>query len=292
MKQKVTFISTVDHENIDKNMAKPKNNAGRKGHEFEYNMEEYRKWFTTGSVRTCYRNATKLKKYCDWIGKAPQQLIDEYAEARKDVTAYNEWKRETRKRITEFYNWLRASGYSVNTARSTPLGILRFYSDNCETVKGATKEFEAVQIPQNEYIFAQDDLRKVFYYADTEGKALISLAVALGYSAIDFLELESQKMKDLVTEAKDKHLDFIMFIGKSRAKTSVQPRSLLTLEATDSLSDYLEILEKKHGKLPKYLWTSNGGDAHLTNQGLNKKLKTLLEKANINTYGKQVKFHG
>lgn len=270
----------------------PKGNAGRKGREYESDMEKYRKRFTTGNVRTQYRNAVKLKKFCQWIGKTPQQLIEEYAEARQNVTAYNEWKRETRKTIVEFYNWLITSGYKINTARTTPLGILAFYSATCETVKGVTKSFDAVQIPQNEYAFNQDDLRKIFYYADTEGKTLISVAVALGYSAIDFLELEAQQMKNLVTEAKDKNLDFIMFIGKSRAKTSVQPRSFLTLEAIDSLTDYLELLEKKHGRLPKYLWASNGGTAHLTNQGLNKKLRALVERANVKTYGKQVRFHG
>jgi len=278
-------------ENIDNNMTTTKNNAGRKGKEYETEMQQYRKWFTTGNIRTQFRNATKLKKYCEWISKTPEQLIEEYAQARKDVNAYNEWKRETRKRIIEFYNWLKKNGYAVNTARSTPLGILAFYSANCETVKDVTKEFDAIQIPENEYPFSIDDLRKMFYYADTEDKAMLSLAVSLGYSAVDFLEIGAQKIKDLVQEAKDKHLDFIMFIGKSRAKTSVQPRSFLTPEAIDSLSDYLPLLEKRYGKLPKYLWCSNGGDAHLTNQGLNKRLKAIVQKANINTYGKQVKFH-
>jgi hypothetical protein len=274
-------------ESIEKTMAK----AGRKGHQYENDMEKYRKWFTTGAIRTRYRNATKLKKYCEWIGKTPKELLEEYTEARKNVNTYNEWKRETRKKISEFYNWLISKGYKINTARTQPLGILRFYSDNCETVKGATKNFDSVQIPENEYVFTQDDLRKIFYYADTEGKALISVAVALGYSAIDFLELEAQRMKDLVTEARDKRLDFAMFIGKSRAKTSVQPRSFLTPEAIDSLNDYLELLEKKYDKLPKYLWSSNSGDAHLTNQGLNKKFRAYVERANVKTYGKQVRFH-
>jgi hypothetical protein len=272
--------------------SKSKNNAGRRGAEFEKAMLEYRKWFTTGNTRTQFRNANKLKHYCEWIGKSPQQLIDEYAEARKDVNTYNVWKRDARTKILEFYNYLKSQGYEINTARTQPLGILAFYSAHCETVKDVTKNFDAVQIPENEYAFSQEDLRQVFYYADTEGKALISLAVSLGYSAIDFLELEAQKLKDLIAEAKDKHLDIIGFIGKTRAKTSVQPRSFLTPEAIDSVSEYLTAIERKQGKTPKYLWCNHQLDKHITNQGLNKKLKTLLEKANVKTYGKQVKFHG
>jgi hypothetical protein len=278
-------------KNVDSAMTVTKHNGGRKGAKFESDMEKYREWFTTGTKRTRQKNAIKLRKYCEWCGRTPKQLLDEYAEAREDVATYNAWKREIRKKIGEFYDHLKTSGYAINTARSMPLGILRFYSDNAETIKGATKQFEAPQIPSNEYAFTQDDLRKIFYYADTEGKALISTAVALGYSAIDFLELEAQHMKNLVDEAKAKKQDFIMFIGQSRAKTSVQPRSILTPEAIDSLSDYLEILERKHGHLPKYLWSSNSGDAHLTNQGLNKKFRTLVKRANVATYGRQVRFH-
>lgn len=268
-----------------------KGNAGRKGAEFESAMQQYRKWFTTGKKKTQHRNAIKLKRYCEWIKKTPEQLINEYAEARKDVNTYNAWKRDVRTKVLEFYDYLKAHGYAINYCRSETLGILAFYSEHCETVKDVTKNFDAVQIPENEYAFTQDDLRKIYFYANAEDKALISLAVSLGYSAIDFLELEAKRIKDLIAEAKEKHLDIIGFIGKSRAKTSVQPRSYLTPETIDALSDYIAVLEKKHGKLPKYLWCNHQIDKHITNEGLNKKLKRLVEKANINTYGKQVKFH-
>jgi hypothetical protein len=278
-------------KNVDSDMTVTKHNGGRKGAKFESDMEKYREWFTTGTSRTRHKNAIKLRKYCEWAKKTPQELLDEYAKARDDVETYNAWKRETKKKIVEFYEHLKAKGYAINTARSTPLGILRFYSDNAETIKGVTKEFDSAQIPTDEYAFTQDDLRKIFYYADTEGKALISVALSLGYSSIDFLTLEAEHIKNLVDEAKAKNQDFIMFIGKSRRKTSVQPRSILTPEALDSLNDYIAILEKKHGKLPKFLWSSNGGTSHLSNQGLNKKFRTLVKRANVQTFGKRVRFH-
>jgi predicted RNase H-like nuclease (RuvC/YqgF family) len=158
-------------------------------------------------------------------------------------------------------------------------------------IRQGTECFDDVQLPENEYIFTQETLRKAFYYSDLENQTLLSLSVALSYSSIDFLELESEKLRQLVKEAKDKGLDFIQFIGKSRAKTSIQPRSHLTPEAIHCLSDYLPMLEKKFNRLPKYLWSNDKGDGHITNEGLNKKLKRILAKANIETYGKQVKFH-
>jgi predicted ribosome quality control (RQC) complex YloA/Tae2 family protein len=87
-----------------------------------------------------------------------------------------------------------------------------------------------------------------------------------------------------VRQAKEEHLDFIGFIGKTRQKTSVQPRSFLTPEAIGNLADYLETLGKK-GDLPKTLW--NKAD----NDNLNDWLKALLKKSQIETYGKQVHFH-
>ncbi len=266
--------------------------AGRKGNGFEADMKIYRKYFSRGKKLTQNKNAIKLRKYCKWANKSPEELIKEYAEARKSVNSLQDWKRDTRTKIVNFYNWLIAQGYKINTARTLPLGILAFYSENCETIKDVTKEFDSVQIPTDEYVFTQEVLRKVYYYADLEGQTLLSLAVGLGYSSIDFLNLEAEKLQNLVKEATDKGLEFIQFVGKSRAKTSVQPRSHLTPEAIHSLKDYLPFLEKKHnGKLPKFVWCNGREDTHITNTGLNKKLKRLLRKANIETYGKHVKFH-
>ncbi len=266
--------------------------AGRKGNNYETDMDIFRKYFSRGKKRSQYRNAVKLKKYCEWAEITPEQLIQEYITARKSVNTLKDWERDTRSKIIEYYNWLKTKGYKINYCRTLPLGILAFYSENCETIKDVTKEFDSVQIPTDEYVFTQEVLRKIYYYADLEGQTLLSLAVALGYSSIDFLNLEAEKLQNLVNEANDKGLEFIQFVGKSRAKTSVQPRSHLTPEAIHSLKDYLEFLTNKHnGKLPKYVFCNGKPDTHITNTGLNKKLKRLLRKANIETYGKHVKFH-
>jgi hypothetical protein len=263
-------------------MPKPK----RKTWNYE-NIQEYRKWFEGQTKTTQNRNARKLKQFCDWISKTPEQILKEYETAQNKKA----WQRERKKEIEGFYNFLKQSGYKINYCRTQPLGILKFHTRNTETIKEGTKCFDPPQLPENEYIFTQPDLRKAFYYSDLENQTLLSLAVALGYSSADFLELECEKLRLLVKEAKDKGLDFIQFIGKSRAKTSIQPRSHLTPEAIHCLNDYLPILEKKFKGLPKYLWCNDKGTGHITNEGLNKKLKRILKKANIETYGKQVKFH-
>ena len=60
----------------------------------------YRKWFTTGTQNTRFRNAQMLRQFCECIGKTPEQLRPEYVEARKSVDSLDDWKRETRN-----HNW-------------------------------------------------------------------------------------------------------------------------------------------------------------------------------------------
>jgi integrase len=258
----------------------------RKSWNYE-DIEPYRTWFKGQTTGTTNKNARKLKQFCDWLGKSPETLLQEY----EATTNKRAWQRDCKNQIQAFYNHLLSIGYKVNTARTNPSGILAFYSRNCETIKDATKLFAPPQIPENELIFTQEMLRKTYYYSDLEGQTFLSLAVCLGYSAIDFLNVEAEKLQNLVKEATDKGLEFIQFIGKSRTKTSVQPRSHLTPEALHSLKDYLAVLEKKYGVLPKFLWCNENPDRHLTNEGLNKRLKRILKSANIETYGKKVRFH-
>ena len=244
-----------------------------------------RKWFT-GKPKTVERGAQNLRQYCKWIGKTPEQLKDDYHKARRSVTKHDDWKRDTKNNILKYYNESKEKGYKINACRTMITGVLAFYSQNCESIKGVMRQVDPIQIPENEFVFNQEILRKMYFYGNPIEKTWLSCAVSLGYGSADFLSLESEKIKNLIAEAKDKHLDFIGFIGKTRTKTSVQPRSFLTPESIHNLSDYIAMLEKKNnGLLPKLLWEKSSND------NLNDWLKALLKKSNIETYGRDVKFH-
>jgi hypothetical protein len=246
---------------------------------------EYRQYFNT-KKSSIDKSALDLWHYCDWIGKEPTELIQEYMSARKSYGRLQDWQRETKNSIIRFYQEQKAKGYKINMARNSVTGVMAFYSKNCEQIKGITKELDPVQIPDNEFAFDQETLRKLYYYGNLFEKTWLSCAVSLGYASVDFLALETEKIANLAREAKDKHLDFIMFMGKSRVKTSTQPRSFLTPECIENLSEYLKVLEKQNnGKLPQLLW--NGA----TNDNLNDWLKSLVKKSNIDTYGREVRFH-
>lgn|GEM_PF-5372601 len=274
------------------------NNIGSKPRKYELSIhkgemersqrelsEAMAKYFTTGRAYTRKLNIRYLGYFCKWIGKTPEQLRADYVEARKSFDTLSDWRREARNTLLKFYNYLKEErNFKINYCRTQTTSILAFYSQNCERISGVTKGFDPIQIPENEFIFNQEILRKCYYYGSPFEKTWLSVAVSLGYSSQDFLNLETERISQLVRQAKNEHLDFMAFIGKTRQKTSVQPRSFLTPEALSNLADYLETLRKK-GDLPKTLW--NKAD----NDNLNDWLKALLKKSQIETYGKQVHFH-
>ena len=260
-------------------------------------LEDYLRFFHRGKHSTRYTNARNLRKFCRWAKKTPQQLIDEYeeAKAKNDLDA---WKRDAENEAIAFYNWIReqknprtGKTYAINYCNTTGSSILAFHHQNTMELEGVMDSFAPTQMPTDEYRFSQDDLRKMFYYGDTEEKALISLAVSYGQGSKDFLRLEAKKLRHVIDEAKEETLDFARWIGKAREKTGIQPISFLTPEAIESVDEYLKLLEKKHGKLPKYLWCNSKPNKHISNEGLNKKLRRLVSKANIKTHGKRVHFH-
>lgn len=260
-------------------------------------IKDYLKYFRRGKQSTKLRNARKLKKFCEWAKKTPDELIAEYKEA-KDNNDLDSWERDKTNEILEFYNWFREAinprtgkKYSINYCNTETSGILAFHHQNTRYLEHIMDTFAPTQMPTNEYRFSQDDLRKMFYYGDTEEKALLSLAVSYGQGSKDFLKLECQTLRDVIEEAKDKGMDFAKWIGEAREKTSIQPVSFLTPEAIESVDEYLQLLEKKHGKLPTYIWCNSKPNRFISNEGLNKRLRRIVSKANIKIGNKKVRFH-
>ena len=172
---------------------------------------KYAKYFRRGKDSTKHRNAYKLMHFCKWIKLTPEDLIAEFEKAKED-NKLEAWEREQINRVSEFYNHILNSTnprnnepYTINYARNEASGIGAFHKQNTKALVDVTKEFAPPQMATNEYRFQQDDLRKMFYFGDTKEKCMLSVAVAYGQGSKEFLELESQKMKNLIEEAKDMH---------------------------------------------------------------------------------------
>lgn len=98
----------------------------------------YYKWFTTGKSHTRKRNAQLFRQFCEWLGKKPEELRAEYIEARKSVDTLDDWRRETKNTLMQFYNWLKEEKhFKTNYCRTVTTSVMAFYSQNCERILGA-----------------------------------------------------------------------------------------------------------------------------------------------------------
>ena len=123
-----------------------KDKEGRHGNQYQGKSLEYRKYFNT-KKSSVDKSALDLWHYCEWIGKTPQELIQEYVNVRLDFAKLQDWRRETKNAILKYYREQKAKGYKINFARNCVTGVMAFYTQNCETIKGVTRELDSCQKP-------------------------------------------------------------------------------------------------------------------------------------------------
>ena len=249
-------------------------------------IDSYQKWFTNNTEKTNRDNAMRLKKYCEFAHKSPEELIEEYNNA-SDKQA---WIRDTKQKIQTFYQSLIDSGLKLNSCRTISMGILTFYTNYCQPIPKVSKNMH-VEIPTYQHCFTQQELTKMFNLGDLEEKTMLSLAINLGLSTLDFLTLETEKLLNEVNKAKQNNEDFHVFLGSPRHKTSLQPIHVLIPETIQLIQDFSGFLQHKFGKLPKYLFVNGNTQEHITETALNNKLKSLCQKANIELNGDAVTFN-
>ena len=100
---------------------------------------DYLKYFPRCKETTRRGNASRFKKFCLWAKKTPQQLINEYDQA-KTINNLDDWERDSANKIIEFYQWLRKDTnpkngklYSSNYCNTVGSATLAFYHQNCKT---------------------------------------------------------------------------------------------------------------------------------------------------------------
>lgn len=226
--------------------------------------------------RTAYINRGIFKQYLEWLGKSDTEIVREYKEA-KDK---QQWNKATKNQILQFQAWLtKEKGYAQNTVR-TRIQILRaFYNSQCEQIKNLKGKIVKQTIARGEHIFSLEDMKALRDIGTLRGKAMISTAISLGWETSSFLSLEREFVKRLVARAKSQKEDFMLF-ETIRAKSGEMRLGILTPIALYDLEKFLKATEKKATeKLFK-----------ISDRGLNKWLKSMVNKADIKTIG-SIKFH-
>jgi site-specific recombinase XerD len=241
--------------------------------------EQWLKQYKEDSAKR--KNRRAMAYLCAWLKKSDVELVAEY----KQTADKEQWAKQTGQRLVEWVNWLLQNGYMVNSARALLGDVRAFFTYHCRPVKIGRRKVPKQQVATGEHEFNVLELRKMFHYADVRGKAVLSTAVALGWSAEDFLELKRKETEALVNKAIADKQQFIGF-DHVRGKTGAPSRSHLTPEAVESLRAYLDITPKD----AEFLWANGSATSHITNDTLNNILKDLVAKAGIATIG-TVRFH-
>jgi len=241
--------------------------------------ENWLKQYSQDSARR--KNRRAMAFLCAWLEKSDVELIVEY----KEAADKEEWSKQTGQRLVEWVNWLLEKGYMVNSARALLGDVRAFFTYHCRPVNIGRRKIPKQQIASGEHEFSLLDLRKMFHFADMRGKAILSTAVTLGWSAEDFLELKRSEIEPLVSKAIADKQQFIGF-DHIRGKTGAPSRSHLTPEAIESLKAYLD----KTPKDAAYLWANGLLTDHITNNTLNNILKDLVKEAGVAKTG-AVHFH-
>jgi site-specific recombinase XerD len=228
------------------------------------------------------RYLARFNEFLEWTGKTDVQLVEEY----KQATDKEAWARKYGSIVLQYYQARLSVGYSVNSARADSVAPRSFFSSQCQEVRIARGKIAKAQIATGEHSFTQDELKKMFYFGDVKSKAILSTAVSLGWSSIDFLSLEVNFIKPYIEKAMAEKLDFVQFIY-TRQKTDETAICHLMPEAIESLDAYLKMVPED----AKYLWYSpSNHNEPLTNKALNDILKGMVKQASTMTTG-DVKFN-
>jgi len=227
-----------------------------------------------------------IKKFYNWFGKTPEEIL----EMRKDdltprpdeniVESKHRAKRFERE-IERFHSRLIEQGYSVNSARTSTIGIrqlFRYYEMPIQMRTGS-RVSRTVKTSKS-FPLRIEHVTDMFNVADLRERVLLATATDLALRISDFRNIKRTDLPDLNQEPP------IPFDVMTR-KEDVVAHGFLSAETIDLLKVYLKTIDNKENP---YLFPSNG-ERPISEDRINSWLKQLAEKAGINMQGKRLSFH-
>jgi len=249
----------------------------------ELSVKEYLDSVVNPSTKKEYRLG--IRKFCEWFGKSPEEVL----EMRKDdltqrqgenLIDYRNRDARFEKEIERFHSYLLEQGYKTNTCRTVTLGIrqlFRYYRMPVQ-IRSGSRVNKTVKTSKN-FPLRIEDVREMFKFADLKGKLILSLAVDLGLRIGDFIGIKKVSLPSLEEEPP---ISFVIMTDKEE----VLAYGFLSDETVSLLKLYLPTLKSENA----YLFPSNG-KSHVSDEWLNRLLKKLSEKAQIDLNGKSLTFH-
>jgi len=235
--------------------------------------EEWLKEYSKEGTKRKYSKS--FDQFCEWASTSDIDLVNEYKAS--DPRAFG---KKWGKKIVEYYNHLLEEDYKINSARAFTIAPRAFLKSQCVEVRVKRGRIAKPQIALGEHEFTLEELQRMFRIGDIQDKARLSVALSLGWGAQDFLRLKWNFIEPYLNEELEPPVAF----WYQRKKTTTPIRAHLTHEALECLRSWKQVAPKS-----PYVFASYNG-SHLSSSGLNKWLKSLVDRANIKTRG-NVRFH-
>jgi integrase len=181
-------------------------------------------------------------------------------------------------------------GRRANTITSI-LGALNSFLDTCEMKINFKGKMVRREMDIDSHNFSNDDLSKMFELGNTKEKALLSLAVSLGWEVSAVLGFPRRDLQSYINRAKSEGKQFFYFMSQ-RVKTNV-PRlgvlNPLALEWNEKWLSQSESFTPRRRKAEKQARVVSD-IFDITEEGANKIMRRLASEAHIVTTGR-VHFH-
>jgi integrase len=194
-----------------------------------------------GVATTKYYWKRNLKSFCDWLGKNPDQLIEE---RRRDLKAEDlRVQHRVELDVKRFMRFLEDQGKSPNYRLTYYTAIRSFYNRNYLPLQFMRREGPPSVVVSNEARAAtKEEVRKLLDVSDTKRRGLILFLKDTGLAESDVVKL---KIGDLgvksvheLYEAKPP-----LPIVVRRKKTGIQTLTFMGKESLDALKTTLRMRE-------------------------------------------------
>lgn len=229
----------------------------------------------TGSDKTQLEYAYRLKAFCDWTKRTPDQLI-----AERDKQLKGESKQEQRKTeqlVTDFFNFQAAESNRLS-AKAFHGAIRSFYKYNyvpllSETPRAMARKINPVTL---------EEFKQIDTIVNPRDRALLRFMKDSGCSTEDVTVFNYGDIRRELEEGKD-----FIHLQAVRQKTQVNYDTFIGSNAVEALKTYFEI-RKRHGevfndKTPLFLssLTRDGKHARLNENSLRTVFCRIKQKSGI-----------
>jgi integrase/recombinase XerD len=256
-----------------------------------FGLEDYAEvqtWLKTVSPSTRPNYLAALKKFCEFCGKNPKQLILERDEEIKNPDPNS--RTAIRDLVLDFREYLEKEGYAPKTINTWDGAVRSFFT----AVLGKAgmvnvKNYRNAQVStKKDLVPTLEELKRMLEVCNLEEKFRIVFLAQTGMRISDALKL---KVGDIQRELEQGRIPLAITYLPEKEKETVGERiTFLASDGVEILKRYLEwrrqIGEKLTQDSPLFASRTNRGVKPLSQQDFSFMLKNVAKKAGLNGNGK------